>query len=247
MYLQDELERLAEMRAVDSDEGVANSLMRVAIAYLDKGQPELAADPLDEARYLCRKLENPIGLAQVCLRLADVSAAAADFEKAREQLAEAEGIFAEKEDLVGRVGALERVGRVELAAGREAEAARAWEEALGIVCQGGDLVGELLLVQYLAPLYRRMGRNSEAMEFYRRLGRLADTAGDPQRVALALVGLGTLLAQDGDFGQARTALEQAAEQYELLGQLERAAQVKQEMARLVGEAADSESDDKGQG
>lgn len=233
MYLQDELERLAEMRAIDSDEGVANSLMRVAIAYLDKGKYDLAAEPLDEAYYLCRKLENHAGRAQVCLRLADVATAGERFDQARQHLAEAEEVFAAQDDLAGLAGAAERRGRLELKAGDPAGAARAWEEALAMVRRADDQVGELLLTQYLAGVYRQMGRHDQALEAYRNLGRLADRAGDPQRVALALVGMATLLAAMGRRDQARQAFEQAGAVYRELGQVQRAEQVKQEMERLL--------------
>ena len=238
MNLGQELDRLQEMRAIDSDEGVANALLRVGVAFLERGRLEEAFDPLDEAYYLCNKLENPAGLAQVALRLAQVAEARSDHDRARELLRQALGIFVDQGDQAGRLTALERLAGLEAQAGRPEAAAELLEEGLALLAERGDRVGLILFTQYLAPLYRGLERWTEAEQAYRDLGRMADQNGDTQRVALALVGLGTVAAHTGRPAEALEAMEQAAQVYRGLGQNTLAEKVDQERAALAAAAVE---------
>ncbi len=236
MDLEDALARLEEARYLDRDEVVANALLRVGVAWLQRRQWDAAWEALDEAHYLCRKLDNPAGLAQVCLYRAEVARGRGDLARAEAQLREALAVFQEQGDVSGRVRALEGLGGVLAQAGRLEEASAALEEALGLAEAGGDRVAELLFLQYLAPLYRRRGLGERALATYRRLGELAGELNEPQRVALAAVGVGTLLAEAGDRQGAREAFGQAERVFRRLGLMQRAAQVAAECARLCGEA-----------
>lgn len=236
MNLEQELDRLQEMRSIDSDEGVANALLRVGVAFLERGRIEEAFDPLDEAYYLCNKLENPAGLAQVGLRLAQVAEARSDYDRGRELLQEALGIFIDLGDQAGRLDVLERLAAMEVQAGRPEAAVELLKEGIALLAERDDRVGLILFTQYLAPLYRGLERWEEAEKAYRDLGRLADRAGDTQRVALALMGLGTVAAHTGRPAEALSAMEQAAEVFRGLGQNTLAEKVEQERAALVAAA-----------
>lgn len=233
--LEDALARLEEARYLDRDELVANALMRVGVAWLQRRQWEAAWEALDEAHYLCQKLDNPTGRAQVCLYQAEVARARGELEEAEARLREALAVFQELDDVSGRVRALEGLGEVLTQGGRLEEASAALEEALGLAEAGGDRVAQLLFLQYLAPLYRRRGLGDRALATYRRLGELAGELNEPQRVALAAVGVGTLLAESGDCQGAQAAFAEAERVFRSLGLMQRAAQVAAECARLCGE------------
>jgi tetratricopeptide (TPR) repeat protein len=220
-------------RQLDQDELVANSLFSVAVAYMDRGRLDEAAEALDEARHLCAKLENQAGLAQVALRQADLALARQDFAPAVELAAEALGLFETVADLAGRVSARERLASTLSALGRPAEALPHLETAVALLTEAGDRVGEVLLRQRLAPLYRGLGRLPEAAAAYEALGRAAEAVGERQRVALALVGLGTCAAEMGRIKAGLMALAQAREVYLGLGQNARADQVQEEIIRLA--------------
>jgi tetratricopeptide (TPR) repeat protein len=220
-------------RQLDQEELVANTLFTVAVAYMDRGRLDEAAEALDEARYLCAKLENQAGQAQVALRQADLALARQDFALAEKPAAEALEIFEAVGDLAGRVSARERLAAALSALGRHAEALPHLETAVALLTEAGDRVGEVLLRQRLAPLYRGLGRLPEAVAAYEALGRAAEAVGERQRVALALVGLGTCAAELGRLKAALAALAQAREVYLGLGQGARADQVQEEMIRLA--------------
>lgn len=227
------LNELEAARRLDQDEIVANSLFTVAVAYMDRGRFDEAAEALDEARHLCRKLENQSGEAQVALRQADLALARRDPEAAAQAGGEALALFTAEGDVAGQVNARERLAAALGALGRDEEALPHLETAVDLLVQAGDRVGEVLLRQRLAPLYRGLGRLPEALAAYEALGRAAEAVGERQRVALALVGVGTIAAEMGRLKAALKALDQAREVYLGLGQGARADQVRQEMIRLA--------------
>ncbi len=229
------LERLEEMRGIDSDEGVANALFEVGVGYLQRQSWPAAAEALDEALHLCVKLDNLPGQGQVRLRLADLAVAQEDPAQAREHLAAAEECFQWAEDLSGQASTLERRAHLLEHTGDLAGAAAALEQALGLADKADDRLSQLLLNQYLAPLLRRLGRLEEAFDSYRRLGALSQELNEPQREALALVGVATLLAQRGENNEAARALAGAEEIFNRLGLPRQAAKVAAERRRLSGE------------
>jgi len=235
--LEDALARLEDARFEDLDEAVANALFRVAVAYLERGRHQEALEHLDEAEYLCRKLENPDGLAQVELRMAQALLGQGELAKSEERTRRALAHFQAKGEVANQVTALELLAQVLERQQRTQEAAEALEQALEIMEAGQDQVGQVLLVQQLVPLYRALGWWDKARAAYVRLGRLADAMGDSERVALALVGLGSCLAELGELPRSLEALDQAREVYLELGQKKRAAMVVAEMARLRADQA----------
>ena len=241
--LEDALGRLEEARFADVDEQTANALFQVGAAYLQRGRADEASEALDEAHYLCNKLENPLGAAQVCLRLAEARQAQGRVEDALERLDEAMAVFEEQGHVGGRLSALEIRGRLLARVGRSEQAARALEEGLETASRAGDKLGMLLMHQELAKLYRTLDRPERSREHYRDLGRLADELGDRRRTALALVGMGYAEAALGRPGRALGALGQARDEYQGLGQTKLAAQVEAEMGRLVGGFADNKHDE----
>ncbi len=234
--LEDALGRLDEARFEDIDEKVANALMLVGAAYLQRGHLDQAREALDEAHYLCRKLDNPAGRAQVCLWMARVLEGQGEYQGALACLDEAAEVFADSgEHLSGRVQVLEARVRVLSAAGRPQEALPHLEEARRLAQEAGDQVALVLFEQELAGLCRRLGRREESLLAYRRLEELAASLGDHQRRALALVGVGSLEAAAGNLDDARRALGQARELYRRLGQNQLARRVAEEMSSLPGE------------
>lgn len=230
--LEDALARLEDARFEDLDEAVANALFLVAVAYLERGRHEQALEHLDEAEYLCRKLENPDGLAHVELRMAQALLNRGELTQSEERVRHALAHFQAKNEITNQVTSLELLAQVLERQDRRQEAAEALEQGLAMMEEGQDPVGQVLMVQQLAPIYRALGELDKARAAYARLGRLADAMGDHERVALALVGLGSCLAGLGELERSLEALDQAREVYLELGQKQRAAMVVAEMARL---------------
>lgn len=241
--LNQAIEDLQAARGLDRDEVVANALIKVGVAYLERGRLDAAAEALEEAHHYCRQLDNDAGRAQVALRLAQVDEGRGQLQAAALRLAEALEVFRGQADLAGQVAALERLSQVLALAGRLSQAAGCLREALDLVEPAGDKVSLVLLNQYLAPLLRRLDQREAALAAYERMGRLAQEIGDLQRLALALVGVGTLQAEGGSLGAGLRNLDQAAQVFSGLGQQTRAAQVRDEIERLrgVGAAAQTES------
>ena len=230
--LEDALASLEDARHEDIDEAVANALFKVGVAYLERKRLTEAAEALEEAEYLCRKLENHEGLAQINLRAAGLDFAEGRFDRAAERLRASLVFFEEKKDISAVLIAKERLAHALAEGNRPGEAAQCLEEALTLLAGGGDPVAELLLVQQLGPLYRNLERWDLARKAYARMGALADGLGDSQRVALALLGIGACLAQAGDKDGALLALEQSRDEFAQLGQLARAKMVQNEMDQL---------------
>eukprot|EP01022_Parablepharisma_sp_SALTPOND_P028521 TRINITY_DN71093_c0_g1_i1.p2 TRINITY_DN71093_c0_g1~~TRINITY_DN71093_c0_g1_i1.p2 ORF type:complete len:594 (-),score=226.56 TRINITY_DN71093_c0_g1_i1:622-2403(-) len=220
------------MRELDSEEGVANALFQVAVGYLQRKSWSAAAEALDEALHLCIKLDNPAGQGQVRLRLAELAAAQQDPDQALEHLATAEECFRGLEDVSGLASVLERRAGLLEQAGDLAGAAEALQQALELAQEANDELSQLLLNQYLAPLQRRLGRLDQAYESYRRLGALSQKLNEPQREALALLGVAALLAQRGEAEEAARALTGAEEIFNRLGLPRQAAKVAAERERL---------------
>ena len=230
--LQEALENLHYMREEDSEEGVANALFKVGMAYLQRGRTQEAAEPLDEAYYLCRKLENPVGLAQVCLARARLHQAEKDHAQAEQWSRQALEIWEGQGDQSGVLQALEALAQALDGLGQWPQAAASLERALLITQEAEDQVGQILMMQRLAPLYRSMERWGDALNAYLALGRMADAAGDRQRVALSLVGVGNMEAILEHKPQAALAFSQACGVFTELGQQTLAAQVRREAERL---------------
>ncbi len=234
--LADALAELEEARYLDVDQRVANALFKVGSARLERGRLAEADEALDEAEHLCRKLDNPAGLAQVQLRRARVDLARGTPEAAESRLRAALAFFREAGE-PGRVaGALESLAEALAATGRGEEALAGLEEALALTREGDDLVGEAVLLGRQASLLRTLGRWEPAKEAYFRLGRLAEALGDQERTALACVGVGACLCGGGRLTEGLARLAQARDLYQRLGQAARAEQLMAEMARLAGGA-----------
>ena len=92
------LEELEAMRQLDSDEHVANALFTVAVARMERGHLEEAWEALDEAAYLCGKLDNEAGLAQVRVRLGELEAMRGNLGDAEENLRRALAFFSGADD-----------------------------------------------------------------------------------------------------------------------------------------------------
>jgi tetratricopeptide (TPR) repeat protein len=233
--LNEALDTLDNMRELDSEEGVANALLLVAVAYLERGKADMAGELLDEAYYYCRKLDNDLGRAQVSLRQGQMELLLGRPGEATAKYSEALEVFQASDDLSGQVGALEGLAQALAADGDLAGAAAALEQALELAAQGNDPVARVLLNQYLAPLYRRLDKHEEALKAYLEMGQGAQGLGDLQRVALALVGVGTMQALTGRPGAALKNLEQAQRAFKELGLATLADQVEQEIARLCAD------------
>ena len=229
---------LQEARQLDSDErGWPTPCSRWRWAICKWASLEQAAEALDEALHLCVSLDNPAGQAQVhpCA-WPSWPRPRSDPAKALEHLSQAEELFRGLED-PGRagLGPGERKGRLLAAGGDLAGAAAALEKALALAQDANDDLSQLLLYQYLAPLYRKDGQPEQALEAYRRLGMLSQKLNDPQREALALVGVGALLAQEGELEEADRALAGAEELFHRMALVEQARQVAAERRAALGE------------
>lgn len=233
--LKDALDQLQEMRHHDSEEGVANALFRVGVGYLQRGKIDQADEALDEAYYLCGKLENKLGLAHVAKHQAVIAEKRGQEDEALEKLEEALAIYQEHDQSQFVYDAKEMKSRLLHLAGRSEESAELLASMLADAQAANDEITSLLLLQYLAPVLRSLGRLEEALANYRLYGALAEKLNEPQRVALAYVGVGTLEAQLGRPHIAVGALEEAAKAFESLGMPEQVAQVKNEILRLKQE------------
>lgn len=238
--LEDALSQLEDARFEDQDEMVANALFKVAVASLERRRLDQALEALDEAEHLCRKLDNPEGLAQVHLRQGDAFNASGRPREALERLEAALIYFVEQDRLTGRVGALERMARAHDLMGAKKEAAGRLQEGLDLLGSAEDEVGQLLFAQQLAPLLRGAGDWEGALDAYGRMGRLADSLGDPQRAALAAVGMAACHEGQGRLDQARRSMARAGDIYDHLGQLQLAGQARAKIARLDQELAKQE-------
>ena len=234
--LKDALDELQEMRHLDSDEGVANAQFKIGVGYLQRGKLDQADESLDEAHYLCGKLENHVGRAHVAKNQALIAEQRGQLDAALEKIDEALAVFEEQcqEEII--FDAREMKARMLHQAGRSQESAELLSSMIARADQAEDEVTALLLLQYLAPVLRSLGRLEEALANYRRYGFLAEKLGEPQRVALAYVGVGTLEEQLGRPHIAVGALEEAVKQFEALGMPEQAAQAKREIMRLTEQA-----------
>ncbi len=231
--LKDALDELEEMRHADSDEGVANAQFKIGVGYLQRGKLDKADEALDEAHYLCGKLENDIGRAHVAKNQALIAEQRGQLDAALEKINEALAVFEEQssEDII--FDAREMKARMLHEAGRGQESAELLSSMIARADQAGDDVTVLLLLQYLAPVLRGLGRLEEALVNYRRYGALAQKLNDPQRMVLAYVGVGTLEEQLGRPHIAVGALEEAAKLFDTLGMPEQVAQTRTEIMRLT--------------
>ncbi|MCA1905481.1 MAG: hypothetical protein LDL11_02675 [Desulfarculus sp.] len=233
--LNQALDELDAARGLDREELVANALLKVGVAYLERGRLDQAAEALDEARHYCAKLDNPTGAAQVDLRLAAIDQGRGDLAAAAGRLKGALATFAAAGEIPGQVTALERLAQLLALAERWEEAAACLERALELISGAGDKVAEVVLNQNLAPMLRRTGQTARSLAAYERMGLAAQELGDHQRLALALVGVGSLQAEAGSLGPALKNLAQAEAVYRELGQHTRANQVRGEILRLSGQ------------
>lgn len=230
--LKDAIDQLQEMRHLDSEEGVANALFKVGVGYIQCDKLDQAYEALDEAYYLCGKLENHIGQAHVTKHLATIAEKRGQFDEALEKIEDALSVYEQHDQKQLVYDAKEMKSRLLHLTGRSVEAADLLNEMLEDSEKAGDEITSLLLLQYLAPILRSLGRLEEALLNYRRYGFLAEKLNEPQRVALAYVGVGTLEAQLGRPHIALGALEEAAKAFETLGMPEQRAKIKDEIMRM---------------
>jgi predicted ATPase/class 3 adenylate cyclase len=169
---------LSHYRAVGSDEGIAWCLTTLAVAPLERGQPEAAGAMLEEAEALHRRLGHQGGVRRVLHLRAQQAVGVGDTARGRRLMRDSAELSRRDGDVLGAASSLHSLGDIELEEGAvdAAEAAYldglrvAWKAALDrLVCYSlaglGAVAAERGDTEHAALLWGFVEAYEERLQF----------------------------------------------------------------------------------
>lgn len=148
----------------------------------------------------------------------------------REHLKTALDLYAQMGDLKGEAIVLNNLGGVAYWAGAWDDAIELYERSRLLYEQIGDVVGAALATTNVGEVLLDQGRHDEATPFLRRGLRTARATGEREGVAFSLSLLGRAAARAGNFDEATTHLEAARAEFEEVGDVAGASEVRAHIA-----------------
>lgn len=231
----EELTDALELARIDGDtEAEASALYGIGSIYLKDKVLEAAGDFFGQCVRVCRTSGQLEGLVQVLLDLGDMALSDKQYSRADVFFQEAQQACEEMENPQLRTRVLDRAGDLALAEENLDRALDASLEGLKLCRDHNDTIGSIYFLEKIIPLYKAKGSADEAEANYRQLITCADKIGDPERMALGLVGLADLYERTRKTSKAMPYLEMAHDIYLRLGKEDEAGLIRGQLERLGG-------------
>jgi len=206
-------------RVANNRPAEAESLNNLAGSYWRQGHLHQAADYIEQALTLYRKLGDRAGEAKALNSLGLVWERLGRYPQAAEHHQQALDLFGELGDRAGEAKALNNLGHIWGRLGRYPQAAEHHQQALDLYRELGDRAGEAHALNHLGYVSGRLGHHQstigyhqQALTNYRELGHRAGESS-------ALNNLGLAHQRTGDYRQAADHHRQARALYRELGNL----------------------------
>lgn len=229
----EELTDALETARIDGDtEAEASALYGVGSIYLKDKVLEAAEDFFGQCARVCRTSGQLEGLVQVLLDLGDMALSDKQYSRADVFFQEAQQACEEMENPQLRTRVLDRAGDLALAEEDLDRALDASLESLKLCRDHNDTIGSIYFLEKIIPLYKAKGSADEAEANYRQLITCADKIGDPERMALGLVGLADLYERTRKTSESIPYLEMAHDIYLRLGKEDEAGLIRGQLERL---------------
>lgn len=229
----EELTDALELARIDGDtEAEASALYGIGSIYLKDKVLEAAGDFFGQCVRVCRTSGQLEGLVQVLIDLGDMALSDKQYSRADVFFQEAQQACEEMENPQLRSRVLDRAGDLALAEENLDRALDASLEGLKLCRDHNDTIGSIYFLEKIIPLYKAKGSADEAEANYRQLITCADKIGDPERMALGLVGLADLYERTRKTSKAMPYLEMAHDIYLRLGKEDEAGLIRGQLERL---------------
>lgn len=137
--------------------------------------------------------------------------------------------------------ALSNIGEAQLLLGNFVESLRSFEEAEQLLGALGELVDHSILLRMKADVYLALNLHGEAIDTYRTTVSGLEAAGIVFHLAFAFWGMGVALAAQNRLEEAQSALAEAAQRFDGLGNLPMFAAVRLELAALFDQLGEREA------
>jgi CHAT domain-containing protein len=183
--------------------------------YYLTGQFQRGADYYDKALKISRGLKNPEQEAVALRNLAAINIAWANYEEAAALNQEALKIFSEKASVRGTPMTLNNIGVMEKNRGRFYLAAEGYARALDADKEANLM--QLRTLGNLGDLFAARGEPTKAIESFQKSVDLAKKIGDSRAEGDALLSLGKVQAEIGEFSQALENNRNAVAAYSKVG------------------------------
>ncbi len=141
----------------------AEALVSLGVVDHEQGRDEQAADHLQQALALFRKIGDPIGQARALNDLGGVDLRQGRYRQAAGHFQQALALRRGTGDQAGQARALSNLGRMDLLQGRHQQAVGHLEEALDLCRKVGDRTGEAYVLNYLGRVDLLQGRCRQAV------------------------------------------------------------------------------------
>jgi tetratricopeptide (TPR) repeat protein len=191
-------ESLAIFRELGDQGGTIKSLIALGYVTWVLGEYETAEQLHQESLALCRDTGNQAGIAHSLEYLAQVFLGLAEYEKARQLYQESLAIHREIGNVWGVVGVLADLGEAAVAMGEYEEAARLAQQSLALHKKLDDRLGMAWSLRVLGDAACGLGDLEGARKYFCQALETAMTVRWISVILLALVGVGALLAAEGE-------------------------------------------------
>lgn len=187
---------------LDSDEGRADVLNALGVAYRDLGEVERARETYEQAATIRRRIGDDRGYATTLRNLATLDLVRGEYASAKRRLDEALAILMRLGDETSLADLYNEFGVLAEERGDFQAALDSYQKALRARRDLGD--DRLRASSYgnVGYTYYLLGRYDDAMVYFRQGLDLAEKSGDPRGVALAIQNRGLLELARGDWNQA---------------------------------------------
>jgi tetratricopeptide (TPR) repeat protein len=195
----------------------AVALTNLGVAYLRRGQDELAMEYTQQAIDLHPEAADRIGHSRALYNLGVAYLRRGQDELAMEYMQQALELQRETSDRVGQVRTLSGLGSIERRHGRYEQATLLQQQALALSRDLGDRTGEAYALAYIGEIAGCEHRYGSAETHIRQALTLFREVGDRNGEAGALADLGSVDLQQGRYPQAESHLQQALILYREIG------------------------------
>mgnify|MGYP001814010881 FL=1 len=217
MSLKKHLDDLESFRAINNEEGIANTCFKIGDIYLQKEKWDEAKEYLREAKAICGKLGSAEGCALTAIGLGDTYRNTQSPETARTHYEQALDFFEKKGDEKGIANLMSRLGELARDQGDLSRALEAFSRARDICQAHQDQLGEAHFNERMALVYRDQDEFELAIESFQEAFTYYEQHRVADRLAFVITGLGELQYKVGQPKKALEWLSQALNLYQKLG------------------------------
>ncbi len=207
--IQYHLESLEIDKAIDNQNGLANSYMNLGNNYYIQGHYSDAIEFYNNSLKIHEKLDNKSGMANALMNIGNINHLQKNYEKTIEYYNQSLALREEINDVYGIAGSLNNIGGVYWDQGNFEKATEFYLKCFDLRMEMGDQQGAASALGNLGSVNKAQGNYTVAMDYYGQSLKIKEELGDKLGITATLKSIAGLYLDKGDYSKARKYSQQA--------------------------------------